>query len=243
MAIALPIQLVVFDMAGTTVQDNGEVEHCFLQAADRTHLNAPRDRVVAMMGWTKRLVFEILWAEQIGQDHPEYADKVQQSYQCFTEILEQHYQTETLVPTEGCLDTFDWLRSLNISIALTTGFYRKVTDIILKRLNWHQGLDQNHVGSETALIQVSVTPSEIHGNEGRPAPFMIQKAMYRLGICDPKTVVVIGDTPADLAAGMNAHCYTGAVTNGTHLRSQLLQHPHHFLIDNLSELKSIISHL
>jgi phosphonatase-like hydrolase len=234
------IQLVVFDMAGTTVDDQSVVKDCFLAAADKTGLVAPIERVVGMMGWAKQKVFATLWADQLGVDHPDYLNRVQQSYEQFQAILDEHYRTQPVRPTEGCLETFSWLKSVGIKIALTTGFYREVTNIILHRLGWDEGLDQTYIGSDASLIQASITPSEIYGNEGRPAPFMIQKAMYRLGVTDPQRVVAIGDTPADLAAGMNANCWSLGVTTGSHTRSQLLEYPHHGLLDSLRDLKEMM---
>ncbi|NEZ64553.1 HAD family hydrolase [Leptolyngbyaceae cyanobacterium CCMR0082] len=232
------IQLVVFDMAGTTVQDHNEVQRCFFEAADATGLKADPKKITAMMGWSKRLVFETLWQQQIGGDHPHYLHRVETSYQAFKHILENHYRTQPVLPTAGCLDVFDWLKSQDIQVALNTGFYRQVTDIILERLGWDRGLDKNYVGTTDSVIQVSVTPSEIYGNEGRPAPYMIQKAMYLLDIKDPQTVVVVGDTPSDLEAGINAHCrWSLGVTNGTHSREQLELYPNHGLLDSLSALK------
>jgi phosphonatase-like hydrolase len=230
------IRLIVFDMAGTTVQDHNEVLRCFFAAADATGLKAEAETVNAMMGLPKRQVFLSLWKAQIGPDHPEYLTRVDQSYAQFRDVLENHYQTQPVHPTEGCLELFSWLKSQGIKIALTTGFYREVTDIILSRLGWDQGLDSQSVGSADALIQISVTPSEIYGNEGRPAPFMIQKAMYRLGVTDPQTVIAIGDTPSDLAAGKNAHCrYSVGVVNGSHSREQLNPYPNDGLFDSLSQ--------
>lgn len=238
------IQLVVFDMAGTTVKDNDEVQDCFFQAAKQTELKAESDRIVSMMGWTKRRVFETLWAQQIGGDHPDYPDRVETSYHRFKQVLENHYRTQPVEPTDGCLEVFDWLKSRGIKIGLNTGFYRAVTDIILNRLGWDKGLGDRHIGSDESIIQVSVTPSEIYNREGRPAPYMIQKAMYQVGVSDPKSVIVMGDTPSDLAAGMNASCRLSlGVTNGTHSREQLQNHPNHGLIDSLRELKDIISGL
>jgi phosphonatase-like hydrolase len=228
------IQLIAFDMAGTTVRDENEVLRCFFEAAQQTGLTATADRVNAMMGLPKKVVFQTLWAEQLGAEHPDYNTKVEFSYDRFRHILEDHYRTQPVEPTEGCLRLFDWLKSQGIAIALTTGFYREVTDIILHRLGWDQGLDSQYVGGADSLIQCSVTPSEIYANEGRPAPFMIQKAMYRLGINDPKTVVAIGDTPSDLAAGRHAACcYTCGVTNGTHTEAQLAQYPNDGLFNSL----------
>ena len=233
------IKLVVFDMAGTTVRDDREVEECFMQAAIKTGLKAKSERVIAMMGISKKVVFQTLWAEQIDKEDPSYESNVEKSFVEFKEILENHYRTQPVEPTEGCLELFDWLRSQQIKIALTTGFYREVTDIILNRLGWDLGLNANYIGSEDSLIQASITPSEIYKQEGRPAPYMIQKAMYLLGISDPKQVVCIGDTPSDLAAGRNAAClYTFGVTNGTHTEEQLATYPHDGLVASLSEFQT-----
>ncbi|MBW4515546.1 MAG: HAD hydrolase-like protein [Timaviella obliquedivisa GSE-PSE-MK23-08B] len=234
------VQLVVFDMAGTTVKDENEVQACFFTAAESTGLQAERDRITAMMGWAKKRVFQTLWQEQIGVEHPDYAASVEGSYAKFKEVLEHHYQTQPVQPTEGCLDLFTWLNSQNIKIALNTGFYREVTDIILNRLGWDLGLNENYVGSDS-IIQASITPSEIYNSEGRPAPYMIQKAMYLLGIKDPKTVIAIGDTPSDLEAGIHANCLLAlGVTNGTHTKAQLESYPNHGLLGSLSELKEKI---
>ena len=229
------IQLIVFDMAGTTVRDDNEVLHCFSEAAQKTGLVAAKDRVNAMMGLPKKVVFQTLWADQLGANHPDHGARVEASYDCFRQVLEHHYRTQPVEPTEGCVALFDWLRARGIAIALTTGFYREVTDIILGRLGWEAGLDSGYVGTPASTIQCSVTPSEIYGNEGRPAPYMIQKAMYRLGLDDPKSVVVIGDTPSDLEAGRHAGClYACGVTNGTHSQEQLAEHPNQGLFSSLA---------
>ena len=44
------IQLVVFDMAGTTVKDANEVQACFSTAAQATGLTAEPEQINAMMG-------------------------------------------------------------------------------------------------------------------------------------------------------------------------------------------------
>lgn len=231
------VQLVVFDMAGTTVKDADEVMACFLAAAAATGLEAEAAQVNPMMGWPKKRVFQTLWAAQIGEQHPHYATQVEASYQRFKAVLEHHYQTQPVEPTEGCLEVFEWLRSRQIKVALNTGFYREVTDIILHRLGWDRGLDHQYVGRSENPIQASITPSEIYQNEGRPAPYMIQKAMYLLGVKDPQTVIAIGDTPADLEAGINAGCrWALGVTNGTHSQAELAQHSNHGLLTSLQAL-------
>ncbi|MBR8828153.1 MAG: HAD hydrolase-like protein [Gomphosphaeria aponina SAG 52.96 = DSM 107014] len=235
------IQLVVFDMAGTTVKDNDEVLFCFLEAAKLTGLQANKESCNPMMGWSKKLVFATLWEQQIGKNDASYGEKVNQSFAKFREILEDYYRCKPVLPTEGCLELFSWLKSQGIKIALNTGFYREVTNIILERLGWDLGLNSQFIGENNSIIQASVTPSEIYNQEGRPAPFMIQKAMYRLGITDPQTVIYIGDTPSDLASGKNANCFLSlGVTNGTHTKAQLETYPNDGLLGCLLELQSMI---
>lgn len=230
-------------MAGTTVRDENEVQQCFFEAAAQTGLVAEPNQITAMMGWSKKRVFETLWRQQLG-NHPDYAAKVEASFAQFKQILEAHYRTAPVQPTEGCLELFAWLKSQQIKIALTTGFYREVTNIILHRLGWDVGLDRHYVGSADSTIQASITPSEIYNDEGRPAPFMIQKAMYRLGVVSPRSVVNIGDTPSDVESGKNANCrYSFGITNGTHSRLQLAQHPNDGLMDSLLKLKHTLSEL
>jgi phosphonatase-like hydrolase len=235
------IELVVCDMAGTTVRDDDEVQRCFAEAAAATGLEADPDKLRFMMGWSKRLVFQTLWQAQLGVDHPDCETNVDASFARFKAILENYYRSQPVSATEGCLELFDWLKAQGIKIALTTGFYREVASIILDRLGWSQGLNQDYIGSSDSIIQASITPSEIYGNEGRPAPFMIQKAMYRLAVRDSKRVINIGDTPSDIESGYRANCLLSlGVTNGTHTKEQLIAYPNDGLLAGIGDLKETI---
>ncbi len=233
-------QLVVFDMAGTTVTDRHEVEQCFAEAAAQTGLTATPERILAVQGQAKRYVFEMLWREQLGPANPQLPDRVTASYHRFTEILETHYLTHPITPTEGCLEAFTYLQKQGIQIALTTGFYRKVTDIILDKLGWLKGLDHRYVGTKQAIIQASIASDEVP--QGRPEPFLIQRAMQLLGVTDPATVVNVGDTPSDLLSGRAAGVGLNlGVTNGTHSRRQLATYPHDALLNSLGELAGLLA--
>lgn len=234
----LPIQLVVFDMAGTTVRDLHEVEDCFYEAATSTGLEATRSRINAMHGISKRVVIETLWQEAIGKEHPDFQDNVEKTFAAFKEILENHYRTHPVAPTEGALETFAWLKSQGIKIALNTGFYRAVVNILLERLGWDKGLNGQYMHGE--MIDLSITPSETNG-KGRPFPDMIFRAMELLGIEDPKTVVKIGDTPVDLQEGKLAGVGLNlAVTNGTHTHEELAVWENDGLLENTGMLKPFL---
>jgi phosphonatase-like hydrolase len=235
-----PIQLVVFDMAGTTVQDQHEVEKCFAQACAETGLPVSENRILSLQGYSKIEVFRLLWEEKIGKEHPEYQENVFVSYDTFTYILESHYRTQPVFPTEGCLETFQFLRENNIKIALTTGFYRKVTNFILDKLGWLEGLDSSYVNTTgNAFIDVSIASDEVE--KGRPEPFMIYRAMEKLGIDEKKAVINVGDTPSDLQSGKKAGVRLSlGVTNGTHTHEQLQKYPNDGFLRHLGELPVII---
>jgi len=234
------IKMVVFDMAGTTVRDQNEVEKCFVEAAESTGLTYNRAEIISMMGWSKRLVFETLWKKALpNADNQVLTEKIDGSYLRFKEVLENHYRTAAVVPAEGALEIFSFLRSNGIKIGLTTGFYREVTDIILSRLGWDKGLDELYKGDETSIIDVSVTSDQVAA--GRPAPEMILRAMQLCGIEDPKQVINIGDTPSDIESGNNAKCLLSlGVTNGTHTREQLEKCNHNGLLDSVTELSDLV---
>lgn len=227
------IQLVVFDMAGTTVRDQDEVLHCFAEACSKAGLTASTGRLNALMGVSKLEVFHLLWREQMGPEaSPEHiAQKADEAFHIFRDILEEYYRNHDLEPTDGALETFAWLRERGIRIALNTGFYRAVTDIILEKLGW------NAEGQPADFI---IASDQVPA--GRPEPFMIQSAMKAFGILDPKKVVKIGDTPVDLLEGRRAGCLLSlAVTNGTHSRAELAALDNDGLLDSLSDLPAFLS--
>jgi phosphonatase-like hydrolase len=224
------IKLIVFDMAGTTVRDQDEVLYCFRKACAETNILANDERLNALMGVSKLEVFKMLWAEQAPNQPQDVIETMaDHSYRHFKEILENYYHTQPVEPTEGALEIFEWCRQKNIKIALNTGFYRAVVDIILERLNWKIG----------TTIDFVIASDEVPA--GRPQPFMIQAAMQEFNITDPLEVVKVGDTPVDLAEGKNAGCLLSlAVTNGTHSKAALATLENDGLLENLLALKPFI---
>ncbi len=237
------VSLVVFDMAGTTIKDEKEVENCFAKACVLSGLEVSEERILALQGYAKREVFTLLWTEIIRNNPEDLLKKIDQSYSLFCKILESHYEYQPIFPTDYCLETFEWLKENNIKIALTTGFYRKVADIILGKLGWLTGLDKEYYNaSGNGIIDFSITPTET--GLGRPHPEMINKSMHKFGITNSKTVINLGDTPVDLQFGYNANVLLSlGITNGTHTREQLVVEKNDGLLANLSELRSIIENL
>ncbi|MCB9320987.1 MAG: HAD hydrolase-like protein [Lewinellaceae bacterium] len=234
------IRLVVMDMAGTTVRDLHEVEAAFAQAALHSGLHMTSEEIRAVQGWSKRYVFETYWARQLGHRDEQWSDRVTASYDLFKELLEHHYRTQPIFPTDGCLETLQYLQDHRIAVGLTTGFYRQVTDIILQRLGWLQELDENYLGPAGFWIQSSIASDEV--SAGRPAPDMILRTMERLQIDDPGQVVNIGDTPSDIESGRRAGVFLNlAVSNGTHTEAQLTPHQPDRVLSRLDDLITLLN--
>jgi phosphonatase-like hydrolase len=239
MNISEHISLVVFDMAGTSLFDKGEVEDCFMEACERTGLEVSRERINAMMGWSKIVVFQTFWKEKLGTDHPDLDTKVHESYDVFRGVLENYYRENALRPTEGAVEVINWLRANGVKVVLNTGFYRVVTDIILAKLGWDKGLNADRVAEGDAFIDMSIASDDVE--KGRPHPFMIRKAMQQFGITDPKRVVKVGDTPVDLEEGRQAECLLSlAVTNGSHTEAELSPLDNDGLLSTLGHLKPFL---
>ncbi|MEZ4948823.1 MAG: HAD hydrolase-like protein [Saprospiraceae bacterium] len=235
----LPFELVVFDMSGTTVKDQNEVMEAFLAAASKYDLNTDPKKINQMMGWSKIDVFRKLWEEKLEEGHPEIEIRSKKALQYFKQVLHNWYLENPAQANVGVEELFQWLKENGVKIALTTGFYREVTDLLLRQLGWDVGLNGNHIGNGASIIQVSISSDEVEN--GRPEPDMIYKAMKTFGIEDPKKVIKIGDTPSDLIAGRKAGCLLSlGITSGTHSEEALSQYPNDGLIFAMTQFKSTI---
>ncbi len=215
------IQLAVLDMSGTTIKDNNEVLDCFYDALIQTGISRDKKQINTMMGWSKIEVFRTLWTEEMGIYTEGVEKKAQRSFSVFKSLLEEYYYAHPVEPTQGCLEIFDYLRKENIKIALNTGFYRQVTDILLNKLNWKVG----------EIIDFSITSDEVP--KGRPQPFMIYALMNHFNVKNPHHVFKIGDTPSDLMEGRAAGCWSFGLTNGSHTREELELYNNDGLFDSL----------
>ena len=215
-----PIKLVVFDIAGTIVQDRGEVVHAFSSAL-RAHGIAFTDaELEEWKGASKR---EVVRHFVTRQSESANSDDVEQVYGEFRRGLERHYREYGVTPIAGAAETFAWLRERGIFIATTSGFYREVARMILETAGWRDTFTANISSSDVAM--------------GRPAPFMIFRAMEATGVCDVREVINVGDTPLDLQAGANAGVRDViGVLSGLHRKERLQREPHTALLPSVGEL-------
>jgi len=192
-----PFELVVFDMAGTTVVDDGLVEAAFGRAWDAVVAteegrDAAMEHVRATMGQSKIDVFR-------GLGDEETARAMNAAFEgAFRSLIEEG----RCEPIPGAEDAIRALKATGLAIAFTTGFSHATADAIIESLGW------------VGLADVVLTPDD--AGRGRPAPDLPLTALLRTGTSSVAAMVVVGDTESDAASGRaaGAGLVVGVLTGG-----------------------------
>ncbi len=215
-------QLVVFDIAGTTVADPGLVEQAFLDALQAAGRHLPVDEVRGWMGYAKPEAIARLL--QLPVDAPE----VNAVHAAFVARMRAFVRHDARIrPLPGAEALFARLREHGVRVALGTGFCTAITTDLLHRLQWETRID--------AWVASDQVPA------ARPAAHMIHVLMRRCAVSDPALVVKVGDTPVDMAEGRGADVgLCVAVTTGAHDRATLMAAGADRVIDHLDELPALL---
>lgn len=215
--MAVPeLDLVVFDMAGTTLRASDEVLDAFRAAFAHIDIELSEEEIRGIRGKSKRETIADLLIGHGGLDAEEvYAD--------FEQILMRGFEAQDVVAIDGAEETFDWLKSRGVKIALNTGFDRTIADMLIRRIGWE------------TVVDAVVTDSDVAA--GRPAPFLLFRAMEWTACNNVHRVAAVGDTIADLQAAGNAGVkWNIGVLSGAHSEAQLRSYPHTAIIDSAADL-------
>jgi phosphonatase-like hydrolase len=218
------IELVVFDMAGTTVRDDGVVELAFQRAAERSALpteyspTAALDYVRRTMGMSKIDVFTHLAGGDVDA-----ATRATAAFEAaYAELIAETGATE--IP--GAAALIRRLRADGVRVALTTGFAPVTRNAILRSLGW---LD---------LVNIALSP--INAGRGRPAPDLVLMAALRAGVSAMSAVAVLGDTASDIRSGRAAGAgLVVGVLSGSHERTVLEEAGADAVIDDVTLLPAL----
>jgi phosphonatase-like hydrolase len=224
------IKLVVFDIAGTTVKDNGEIATAFHDAMKEHGYDIPHEKIYPLMGYKKPEAIRMMLEEYETDVAAVTTEYINDIHDRFIELMLEYYtHTNELQPLPHAEEVFARLRERGIKIGLDTGFSTNITNVIIERLGW----------LKDGKIDYVVCSNEVPA--GRPHPYMIQKMMQAAGIEDSKQVIKIGDTEVDINEGKNAGClYSIGVTTGAFTREALHPYEPDFIIDDLKELIEIL---
>jgi phosphonatase-like hydrolase len=220
--------LVVFDVAGTTVFDGDAVVKCLIAALE-PYVEATADSAREVMGLPKPVAIRELLTEA-GVCVPADLDAiVAEVHEVFRAAMLTTYRSDPgLAPAPDAERVFAALRQAGVRVALDTGFSRDILDAVLNRLGW----------SVPSTLDVAISSDEVE--QGRPFPDMIRLAMERTGVTKSSRVAKVGDTVSDLLEGLAAECgIVVGITHGTHTRAQL-ERDGVIVIDRLRELLPLV---
>lgn len=224
-------QLAAFDMAGTTVDEDGLV-YQVLEETARAAVGEPipHEVLVAWKGTSKWEAIEgILGA--LGRDNS--AAVVDAHFADFSGRLLAAYRETPPAPFPAVPETIAGLRSQGIKVALQTGYSSELARAILDGMGWTVGPESGH--TVDALVTSDLVPAS------RPAPYLIFRCMEATGVYDVRSVISAGDTPNDVWAGHNAGAgLVVGVLTGSFDREGLDGAPSTHVLDSLADLPTLL---
>jgi phosphonatase-like hydrolase len=221
------IKLVVFDLAGTVIEDTGQVPAAFTAALRSHGIEVTSDSIREVRGASKREVIQRFVERRLGGSEANVFAHTEEIYNSFRSTLAGIYGQDGVREIAGATETFTWLQQRGVRVVLNTGFDRTITELLLNSMRW----DGNLINSAVCGDDVA---------QGRPAPYLIFHAMEMSGVTSVHQVANIGDTVLDLQAGHNAGVrYNIGVLSGAHKREQLEQEPHTYLVSSVAELPAL----
>jgi phosphonatase-like hydrolase len=214
-------ELVVLDMAGTTVADDGLVVRAFTAAIDAVGVPGERypdmlEYVVDTMGQSKITVFRALLDDET---------LAQQANSAFEIAYGDLVRGGACTPIDGAEDVIRGLRENGVKVAFTTGFAPATQQTILDALGWRD------------LADLALAPGD--GVRGRPFPDLVLTAALRLEITDVRHVAVVGDTASDVLCGLRAGASVVAgVLTGAGRREDLVEATH--VLESVRDLPTVL---
>lgn len=218
--------MIVFDMAGTTVDENNLVYKAVRQAVNEKGYEFSLEQVLAVAAGQEKLqAIRSVLALADNTDE----DLAKSIFERFKILLDQAYNAQPISEQPNTLEVFKQLRSKNILAVLNTGYSRDVAEKLIRKLGWQKEKD----------FDALVTASDV--TQARPHPDMILYAMKMTGISDAAAIIKVGDSIIDIEEGKNAGCrFSIGITTGAHTKAQLESADPDFIIDGLPELIPIV---
>lgn len=255
-----PIQLVIFDWAGTTI-DFGSCAPvaAFMEGFRRKGVEVTVEQARGPMGMGKRDHIKAMsqmapvaaaWRAVHGRGITE--QDIDEMYNEFApvlfDILPDYCQL-----IAGVVESVSELRQLGCKIGGTTGYFEEAMQIC-----------QQEAAKQGYRPDCSLAATQVPA--GRPAPWLIFETMQRLNVFPPSVVVKVGDTIPDIEAGHNADVWTIGIArtgNGVGLSEQefarLTEHEQqalveqarqtladanaHFVVDSVADVPDVVAQI
>ena len=213
------IKMLVFDMAGTTINESGIVYQTLYSTMKDFGLNVPKGDQKFWHGADKKEILDNYLVDNNVMTRP-----IQQDLHTkfFNNLKEQYFESDNIELIHPKLpELLTTIRENDIKVTLNTGYNREIQNSIIHKLNM------------TDYISDYVCSEDV--SRGRPYPYMIYKLMERNDIVNAKQVVKVGDTQKDIFEGINAGCFSSiGVLSGIGIKETLRSSD--FILDSVMNL-------
>ena len=189
-----PVRGVVLDVDGTLLDSNAGHAGAWARAARELGHEVTEARVLPLIGMGgDRLLPALLGIEKSSEAGRRLSERKDEIFR--GEILSR------LRPTPGARALLQRFRDDGLSLVVATSATRDDLQALLRQAGVHDLLD---IGAATSASDV---------DESKPAPDVVEAAVRRSGL-DASQLVMIGDTPYDVAASTRAGVRVIAVRCG-----------------------------
>ena len=223
------IKLAVFDMAGTTVQENGIIYNVLYNTLRSFNIDVDKKDIKSWHGLNK---YEVLnkyltmkegYCKQCRNNNLEKLKiNVHKTFEGNLK-LEYFYSDKLSLMDEQLPELFNKARYKGIKIALNTGYPRDIQKEIINKLHMNEFID-SYISSEDVPYS-------------RPYPYMIFNLMEKYKIQSTQHVIKVGDTTNDILEGLNAGCYKSiGVLTGAENKEDLINAGANIVVDNVKKL-------
>jgi len=203
------VSAIILDWAGTTV-DYGcfAPVNAFIKAFEAYGITPTIEETREPMGMEKRAHIakmlegkrlSELWISKYKRAHTN--EDIDAIYEKFEPALFETLSDYT-DPIPGVLETVKTLREMEIVIGSTTGYTKKMMEVVTP-ITKEKGYYPDYL----------VCPEDVGG--GRPYPYMVWRNLEILKVVDVRRVVKVGDTVADMEEGKNAGCICVGILKGS----------------------------
>lgn len=219
------IELLVLDMAGTTVDEDNVVYKTLTEAVNKHGYKVNLEQVlITCAGMEKLEAITSLLKEINGNEGDAVA-----IFENFSAKLKDAYQNLDVKPINGTEDFLLKMKGQHKKVVLNTGYTSEIAKQLLDKLQWKENIH----------FDALITADDV--SESRPSPEMIYLAMKKFNIPDPEKVLKAGDSVIDIEEGKNAGCgLTIAVLSGAQNREELEKAEPDYIFNTISEAVNIL---
>ncbi|KKL86486.1 hypothetical protein LCGC14_1944270, partial [marine sediment metagenome] len=131
------IELAIFDMAGTVVNEKNVVYKTLQKAINKKGHDLSLDFVLEHGAGKEKhqAIKDVLTAIKVDKEE----EPSEPIFEDFKSMLDDAYDTLSVTSFEGVEQLLDNLKSQNIKIALNTGYNTKIAELLLRKMQWEKG--------------------------------------------------------------------------------------------------------